>query len=191
MGDSERVSVPESQLPENSRKPVLIAVVMLLLGLFAPFLVTGYSYEWMSQISIQSYLWTFSSYGGFSLTPLYVLPVMFPLLLLRLVPVLQIYRYYNGKTTRKRTYIVCLFGDGYFLFYGLLFVIIAIGFGGLLLPLPFQLLFGWIMLWRFPVLEPTTPWETESKPKSWWEKEPKPPEEKQEKPTKDDDDVLW
>ncbi|MHA1137130.1 MAG: hypothetical protein ACTSSE_11655 [Candidatus Thorarchaeota archaeon] len=190
------MSVLESEIPENSRKPVPIAVVMLLLGLFAPFLVTGYSYEWMSQITIQSYLWTFSTYGGFSIIPLIVLPVMFPLLLMRLVPVLQIYRYYNGKTTRKRTYIVCLFGDGFFLFYGLLFVIIAIGFGGLLFPLPFQLLFGWIILWRFPVLEPTTPWESESKPKSWWEKDSDPPpdtsKETQEKPTKkDDDNELW
>ena len=190
MGDSERVRVPESQIPENSRKPVLIAVVMLLLGLFAPFLITAYSDLWMSQITIQSYFWTFSSYGGFSITPLFILPVMFPILLLRFVPILQIYRYYTGKTTRKRTYIICMFGDGFFLFYGILFLIIAIGYGGLLLALPFQLLFGWIVLWRFPVPEPTTPWESESEPKSWWDKERKPQEEKQEKPT-NDDDVLW
>jgi hypothetical protein len=197
MGDSERVSIPESQIPENNRNPVPIAVSMLLLGLFAPYLMVASDYGWVSEIFIQSFLWTFritsmiDPYSGFSLTPIFVLPVMFPILLLRSVPVLQLYRYYNRKTSKKLTYIVCLFGDGFFLIYGFLFVIIAFGYAGLLLPLPFQLLFGWIILWRFPRPEPTTPWVSESEPKSWWEKKTKPPEEKQEQPTKDDDDVLW
>lgn len=198
MGDLERESVPDSQIPEESRKPAPIAMVMLLLGLFAPFVVTAYNYGWVSEVFIQSFFWTYRStsmidpYSGFSVTPLYVLPVMFPILILRFVPVLQIYRYYNGKTTKKRTYIICLFGDGFFIFYGLLFVIIAIGFGGLIVPLPFQMLFGWIMLWRFPRPEPTTPWESGSEPKSWWDKKPENQEEKQEKkPIKDDEDVLW
>jgi hypothetical protein len=67
-----------------------------------------------------------------------------------------------------------------------------VGYSGLIMPLPFQLIFGWIMLWRFPRPEPKTPWESESELKSWWEKKPEDQEEnKEKKSTTDDDDVLW
>ena len=70
----------------------------------------------------------------------------------------------------------------------------------LMLPLPFQLIFGFLVLWRYPIPEPTTPWKIasdDSEPKSWWEKSSDPQQKKpadseaeQKKPT-DNDDVLW
>jgi hypothetical protein len=67
----------------------------------------------------------------------------------------------------------------------------------LMLPLPFQLIFGLLVLWRYPIPEPTTPWKSEEEPKSWWEKpsdsqkeKPVDSEARQKKPT-DNDDVLW
>jgi len=32
-----------------------------------------------------------------------------------------------------------------------------------------MMIIGLLLLWRFPVDEPTVPWEDTEEPKSWWE----------------------
>jgi hypothetical protein len=109
-----------------------------------------------------------------------------------MVPVYQIYRYYNGKTTRKHVVIALLVGEGYFIFTAIVINLLTFGYDSYHAPLAFQLIFGILVLWRFRIPEPTAPWKSEEETKSWWDKEPEDQEEKrEEKPAKDDDDVLW
>ena len=172
---------------------------MLLLGLFAPLMITIISSGWMTpQISITSIFWVYYSepyymssyFYGFSLNPPDAVFSMFPFILLRMVPVSQKNRYYIGKTTRKRAIIASFDGDALFLISGIPYLLFSF-MGMVMSPLPFQLIFGLLVLWRYPLPEPTTPWKSEEKPKSRWDKDSDPPQEKQDKPTKDDNDVLW
>jgi len=195
MGELEEADISESDTLGEKRNSKLIAAIMLLLGLFAPLMITVFSYGWMTpQISIMSIFWVYYSesyymssyFYGFSLNSPFAVFNMFPFILLRMVPVFQIYRYYIGKTTRKRAIIASFVGDAIFLISGVPYLLF--GFIGMfMLPLPFQLLFGLLVLWRYPIPEPTAPWKSEEKPISWWEKSSEP---QKEKPTKDDD-VLW
>ncbi|TFH04106.1 MAG: hypothetical protein E4H14_15450 [Candidatus Thorarchaeota archaeon] len=195
MGELDVGGVSELYIPEEKRNSKLIAAIMLLLGLFAPLMMSFYGYGWMTlQFSIQSMFWMYfpdSYYGytfyGFSIMPVEALFSMFPLILLRMVPVSQIYRYYTGKTTRKRAFIASFVGDGLFIIIAIPNLLVSIFFGTIMLPLPFQLIFSFLLLWKYRIPEPTTPWEGTLEPKSWWEKKS---ETLQEKPA-DDEDKLW
>ena len=195
MGEVEDDSVSESQIPTQKKKSLLFSMIMLIIGLFSPVLISVFNYAMIPEVLIQGIFWTYrqSSYGwyenGFSIISPYVWMSIFPFFLLRMVPVSQMYRYYNGKTTRKRVFIASIIGDGYFLFGAILILVFTSD--TFHIPLPFQIIFSFIVLLKFRIPEPTTPWKSEEKPKSWWAKEPKPQEENQEKPTKDDNDVLW
>ncbi len=188
MGDFARVTdKSESQVGETSRKPLLIGVIMSLIGLLAPVLLTFNNLGFSSGIGIQSMLWNYSPGSGFMLIPPYMMTAMFPFILLRFVPVLQLHRYYKGKTTRRRTLLASLVGDGYFLIFGLPIFIISLLFASpyLMIPLPLQMIFAILILWRYPLPEPTTPWDGVEQSKSWWEKTT---DSKQEKA---DDNELW
>ena len=188
MGDFEKeTDNSESQIGEASRKPLLFGVILSLIGLLAPVLLNINSYGFSSGIGIQSILWMYFPGSGFTFIPPYMLTAMFPFILLRFVPVLQLHRYYNGKTTRKRALLASLVGDGYFLIFGIPIFIISLLYASpyLMIPLPFQLIVTILILFRYPIPEPTTPWDGEEEPKSWWEKTP---DSQQKKP---DDDELW
>ena len=194
MGDFDKGNVAESatHIPKSRLKTAIV----LVFGLFAPIMMTMFNYGWTTDLTIQSMIWMYNSSPymlsifGFSLIPPYVWASMFPLLLLRMVPVFQIHRYYNGKTTRKRAFIASFIGDGIFLVVALPTLLGTFLFDSfyIMLPLPFQMIIAILILWRSPLPTPTTPWESEEKPKSWWEKTSDSPPKK--KPT-DDDDVLW
>ena len=195
MGDFDKGSVAESAT--HNPKSWLKTAIVLALGLFAPIMITYSFWGMFPEVIIQSMIWMYStspymaSFFGFSLIPPYAWASMFPFLLLRMVPVHQIYRYYNGKTTLKRAAIASAIGDGIFLVVTLPILILPIIYGSFysfMLPLPFQMIVAILILWRSPLPPPTTPWESKEKPKSWWEKTSDSPPKK--KPT-DDDDVLW
>ena len=194
MGDFDKGNVAESAT--HNPKSRLKTAIVLILGLFAPIMMSMFNYGWTNDLSIQSMIWMYNSspymfsFFGFSLIPPYAWASMFPFLLLRMVPVFQIHRYYNGKTTRKRAFIASFVGDGIFLVLVLPTLIMSIPFSSfyIMLPLPFQMIVAILILWRSPLPTPTTPWESEEKPKSWWDKTSDSPPKK--KPT-DDDDVLW
>jgi len=204
MGELDKGNIYEISTQGEKRNSKLIAAIMLLLGLFAPLMIQTYNYGWgPPQFIIQSFFWAYysesyymSSFGGFIIIPPYALISMFPLILFRIAPVYQIWRYYNEKTTRKRAMIACFIGDGLFLISTIPYIFLVM-MGMLMLPLPFQLIFGLLVLWRYPISEPTAPWKSEEETKSWWEKTSEPQKEKpddskaeQKKPT-DNDDVLW
>jgi hypothetical protein len=193
MGDFDRANVPESRIPEGHEKSLQIAVVVLLLGVLAPFMMSVFYFRWGNEFVIMSMFWMYNQSTaliepyGFSLIPLYALFSMLPFMLLRILPVYQIYRYYNGKTTRRRAFIASSAGDGVFLYTGLIPLIFSILFSSssFTVPLPFQTIVAVLILWRFPIPEPTTPWEPIEKPKSWWEKALEAQQEK----FPDDDDL--
>ena len=195
MGDFEQGTVDESA--SHNPRAGMKSVILLVLGIFAPIMVSVMTWGMFPQITVQSMIWTWSqdsyypSFYGFSLIDPYMLTSMFPFLLLRMVPVSMMYRYYNGKTTRKRALIVCCVGDGIFLLVSIPMIITSIIFAGgyYVIPLPIQMIVAILILWRSPLPEPKTPWGREEEPKSWWEKSP---QAEQKKPTDDDDeDKLW
>ena len=195
MGEVEEKSVSESQVPDSTKKSVLFSGIMLIIGLFAPISISAFNYNSSSPtVSIEGMFWmyrlTSSQYisAGFATT---IDPnswiVMFPFLLLRMVPVSQLYRYYNGKTTRLRVFIASIIGDGFFLFSSILIWFVSLGqYGaGIHIPLPFQIIFGFFVLLIFRVPKPKAPWPRKQSTKSWWAKEP---DSQQEKVA---DDELW
>ncbi len=200
MGASESVDSHNAEVIDGrERKSKQISAIVLLFGLFAPFLLMISSYGFDSQIMLLSLIWSFISSPSvfpssspsyrFEILPLEVIIQLFPLVLLRLVPVLQIYRYYEGKATRRRALIASIFGDGVYIFYIPFMLIIAYAFGlhivMFTIPLPFQFLFCVIVLWRYPIPKPTTPWDKLEKQKSWWEKD------QTQKKESEDEDELW
>ncbi len=192
MGDFESVEIPSSQDSGVNRQPVRAAMTMLVIALFAPLygMYQNFGYSWY--LSIQSILWAYNSSSGMYSGPGFmILPInmiyMFPLILLRLVPVSQIYRYYQGKTTRRRTIISLFIGDAIVLFFGLTAVLImSFGMYLIMIPVAAQIVFGALILWRWPFREPRTPWDSVLEEKQWWEKDQ---ESKEKKPK--DEDVLW
>ena len=196
MGDFKEENGSEFDPQGQKKKSRLIAVIILIIGLFAPIMMTMNFWGMGFQFDIQSIFWMYSTnpyfpgFLGFYLTPVYSLVSIFPFLLLRMVPVSQIYRYYNGNTTRKRAFIAAAIGDGVFLIMTVPSMILMAVISGFyfLIPLPFQMIAGILILWRSPLPGPKTPWSKEEEPKSWWEKSSD--SDQQKKPT-DDDGVLW
>ena len=195
MGEVEDDSVSESQIPTQKKKSLLFSMIMLIIGLFSPVLISVFNYNSSSpDVNIQGMFWmyrlTSSQYiaAGFSIT---IDPnswiVMFPFLLLRIAPVSQIYRYYNGKTTRIRVFIASIIGDGLFLFSSILIWFVSLGQhgAGIHIPLPFQIIFSFFVLLIFRGPKPPVTWESKQSTKSWWAKEP---DSQQEKVA---DDELW
>ena len=169
-------------------------IVLVLLGLLSPVLYSSYGGYLETYIQIQSILWSFSigSWGpGFTFMPIYFLISAFPFVILRFVPAAQIQRYYKGKSSRRRSFILLLVGDIYFILGASVVLIVSLflPYMGLSIPLPFQTLVGYFYLLRHPVREPITPWDSELKPKQWWDET----QQKNIEPVdvKDDTDELW
>ena len=125
MGDFDRDNVPESEISKGHEKSIRIAVVVLLLGVLAPFTMMAFFFGRGTEFAIMSLFWMYNQSNamiepyGFSLIPPYQLFSMLPFLFIRMVPASMIYLYYNGKTTRKRAFIASFAGDGIFLYTGL------------------------------------------------------------------------
>jgi len=162
---------------DMSRFAKITGVTMILLGVLAPILISWSSYPGYYNFSIQSIVWALNlgTYGSsFQIIPFYYIFSTFPMLILRLVPASVIFRYYQGKTTRRRALIGIIVGDILFLAEGLLFLIISFSMfmsPFFLIPFPLQMLVGLFLLWRYPIREPTKPWESSKVTKLWWEKE--------------------
>ena len=194
MGEFESDSNDIISYDDYSRTAKLAVIVSILLGLFSPLLLTVSRYPGNYYLSIQSLLWSFSQSnwgGGFYFFPPIFLFSMFPIVILRLVPAAQMYRYYQGKTTRKRAFLGSIVGDIYFLVGSLIIFIVSLfsPYSSLSIPFPLQTLASLFFLFLRPVREPVTPWDIPEEARPWWEQKEGPHSEKKE--TKDDKDVLW
>jgi hypothetical protein len=176
MGDFDSSSEQTDSEDDYSSISKLAVTALALLGFLSPVLYSSYSYGSPMDyfITIQSILWSFSSrpyQHGFSFIPVYLLFSMFPFVILRLAPSAQIRRYYQGKTSRTRTFLIVLVGDIFFLVGGLMMFIMSLfsPYLSLSIPLPFQTIAGWLFLLVRPIREPVIPWEGAEESKPWWE----------------------
>jgi hypothetical protein len=189
---SNETSLKTNNMPRLAK---IAGVIMILLGALAPITISWYSSFGSYDITIQSLFWMLylGSFGPFfQIIPFYVIFSSFPILILRLVPASMIFRYYQGKTTRRRALIGIMVGDIFFLAEGFLFLVISFSmFMGsyFVIPFPLQMLVGFFILWKFPIREPTKPWESSKETKPWWEKESS--EIPASSDSNDDKNTLW
>ena len=176
MGDFESNSEIKHTTNDDKYRLQIIIILMALIAFLAPFAVNGYSAGYSFYLNITAMLWSFSigeySYG-FQFITIYASLAMIPFLMFRLAFVWQIARYYQGKTTRRRTAFMATLSEAPILaIYVLMFFTFTIyGGWGLNFPLPLMMIVGLIILWRFPVSEATVPWEGVSEPIPWWEEQ--------------------
>jgi hypothetical protein len=172
----------------------IFVAVMILLGILAPVMMTSFGYVGNYNLTIVSLFWYFEvgTFGsGWLFLPPFATISMLPYLALRMVPAYMIYRYYQEKTTRRRAAVGIIVGDLLFLIETLPMMILTAMFAGsyLIFPLPAQMLVGFFILWRYPIPEPTRPWEGSEETKPWWDNESsslrKSPE------AKNEEDRLW
>ncbi len=190
MGDFEKEPGLNGTSTTASNKVPIITFLMTILALLAPVALSGYIYHWDYYVNISAILWSFymSAYSiGFQFLYPMNMMMMLPFLMFRIASVYQIARYYQGKTTKRRARLAAVLSDGPILFVYIFYLIAAGIYGGwgLNYPLPMMMIVSLLLLWKFPVREPTVPWEGSEEPKSWWEEKP---EETTEPP---DDDQPW
>ena len=177
MGASESENLTDSITQNKNNKFWVKVVIILLLGLFSPIMIVTVFLGFFPSPVVMSLFWTYNpdsymaSFFGFSLVHPNTLVSAFPFLLLRMVPVFMMYLYYNEKTTRKRALMATLVGDGISVIIGILSLpgSITSGWMHYNIPLPFQLIVGLLILWRFPLPVPVTPFKEEKKSEVWWE----------------------
>lgn len=171
MGEIKAEGVTKSESSNLTKKSQVFATIMLLIGLLSPVLISVYHYTMLPEVFIQGMFWSYRQGSdwfdnGFSIYSPYLMIANFPFFLFRMLPVSQIYRYYSGKTTRTRVLIASIIGDGYFLFSATIISLLALGYDTFHLPLIFQIIFSILVLWLFPIPEPTTPWKSEENSES-------------------------
>jgi hypothetical protein len=176
-----RVSEPQRAPAENEdskqrrfQNPLLWGTIMALLALLAPVSLTISFREYETIYTFSGLFW----YGTRIMTGLFRAENFFgaflPILCFRLASAFQIVRYYRENTTRKRTALIILIGAGPYLLSNIAALISYLQFPGqLLIPLPVQMIVGLMILWRFPVPEPTKPWKEQEESSSWWTKSKK------------------
>ncbi|UCH03797.1 MAG: hypothetical protein JSW05_09385 [Candidatus Thorarchaeota archaeon] len=93
-----------------------------------------------------------------------------PLTFLRTVFVYQIYRYYQGKTTRNRAILAAAAGELQVAIVGLLLMMMPT-FSlttQLFIPIPILFLAGLVMIKMAPSTQLSTPWMGQEEPEPWW-----------------------
>jgi hypothetical protein len=195
MGGFELGSTEDNlQGPDTLRIAKISGVILAISGLLAPVIASWNGYLGNFTFSIQSLLWSLylGTYGsGFLIDPVFAFFSLFPILILRLVPVSAIVRYYQRKTTRRRAIIGIIVGDIFFLAESVLFFVNLFIFMVPIyyFPLPIQMLVGFFILWKISIPEPTKPWDSANETKPWWEKKSGYMTESSD--TKDDENKLW
>lgn len=166
-----RIESAENGESKQSRfqNPVLWGTLMAILALVAPVSLSISFREYETIYTFSGLFWhgTRISTGIFRLENFF--GAFLPILCFRLVAALQIAKYYRGNSTRKRTALIILIGDGVYLPGNIVALITSFYFPGLLLiPLPIQMIVGLLILWRAPLPQPTKPWGEQEEPRHWW-----------------------
>jgi hypothetical protein len=147
---------------------------MAILALVAPFAMNISIHEYETIYSFSALIWHGIRFSTGMLRPENFFGAFLPILCLRLVPAFQIANYYRGNSTRKRTALIILIGDGIYLPGNIVALVSSLLLPGwLLIPLPIQMIVGLLLLWRSPLPEPTKPWKEQEESGSWWTKSKK------------------
>lgn len=141
--------------PIDARK---ISIIALAIALFSPIIVTLTLAS--SNLSIRAMSWwiEFEAHQtviDYSFT-LWVstLPLTAP----RLIFVYQVFRYYEDRSTRILTILVGLVTELPMWIVASMLTAIGAWSPSITVPTPFMVIFALVMLWKWPCVEPQTPW---------------------------------
>ncbi|KXH71134.1 MAG: hypothetical protein AM326_12015 [Candidatus Thorarchaeota archaeon SMTZ-45] len=180
----------ESRTLKSGAAGAIMAIIAVLAPaglnvIFDP--VTG----WIIDMSLICMLWTLpirfginnppGTFADVSPVPNEAIPTPFvfignlPVTFLRLVFVYQIYKLYQGRTTRKRTMLVGAASELQMAIIGILGAIIPVFSlsSRLFIPLPILFLAALVTIKVVPPLEVSTPWKNPEDSESWWAKSSK------------------
>lgn len=155
--------------------PTTITTIMLIIALLGPVSVNFYpSILRGHSVYICGMTWQTI---GFDLSSLMFgalfLIVSLPFMFLRLVFVYQIYKYYQGLVTRKRTFIVGVLSEIQFPLLNFFIAPFAIGSPSfvvfLAIPIPLLLIIGLAILYSVKVPFPADGWKELDTDQDWWE----------------------
>lgn len=189
--------------PESPDKPVMkrardVTTILTVVMLFAPNMISIYSSEWFREIWIRSVLWVFWPINGHSMPPSYfpvAILTYLPLHIPRFAFVYWVYRYYVGKTTRKRALIVGVISETWWWIPSIPTMLMLIIYPSFYIQLPIPILFllGLVIMKRMPTLAVYEPWEDIQEERDWWEKptEKKEKEETKAEPSPPQEDEPW
>jgi accessory gene regulator protein AgrB len=190
--DTRFTDEPEpGQRTEERIKPRTVGIILLLTALFAPIAASFSTSMWEGfYLSILSlpFIINYSPREGFYFYPTIYLPWGVPdiyylmnisMLLAvyggpRLVFSYQMVRLYKGRTTKKRTVLLGLITDCYFLFVMFPSLISMLLYPSsyfyMVLPIPIALLVALILMKIRPPSQVITPWKELDEPDKWWDK---------------------
>jgi len=154
----------------EKRKTIVATVTTLLVALFSPVGIILMSHPYgefaahLVGVFWSTYIGSPIPIDGGGMVPPTLNPVsgilVIPLIILRLLFVLQVYRAYSGKTSRGAAITVGVVSELFIVIINLLRSSPTFTTGDLYIPIPILLLVGYLFLWRFPPYVPSTPWET-------------------------------
>ena len=152
--------------PTTPMNPLIAGGIVGVIAVLMPFIIQINETGPITDITIAAAAWMYqrSSYHtGFRLFRpdewLFSVPFTLP----RLIFSYQVMRYYKGKSSRVNTAIVGFFCETpVLLFTASVYIISFMSsplFIPLLIPLPVLLVIGLLLMWRRPMIQPTTPWD--------------------------------
>ncbi|MFW9931045.1 MAG: hypothetical protein ACFFDR_00100 [Candidatus Thorarchaeota archaeon] len=177
---------PILEQSKGTLSPLAVAAIMLFVAVIGPIAAMYMAYEWSTQFQIVASLWAiyyysdpfFYEYGSnftFSFTP-YIFFSTLPVVFIRYVFVFMMYRYFSGKTTRKRAIITGVASEIQLPALYLILMIPSFLFtppGGyfffpLIFPVPVLFVVGYAIIRFRPPPEDET-WIDKEVAKQWWD----------------------
>lgn len=164
----------------------MVAAVISATALLGPIAMMYMSYDWSAQLQIVAPMWYiyYYSWNDYMYDPIPPImarfdPLMFlgtlPIVFLRYIFIIMMYRYYSGKTTRIRTLFAGVIAELQLpAFYYILMTISFILYPGgmfyipLVIPTPLLLLVGYALIRYRPPIEDEV-WIDRESTKQWWD----------------------
>ncbi len=166
--------MPETYKPEK-QKAIAITVTSLIVALFSPVGLSLISHPYGDfAANLIGMFWTVFvgspiPIDGGGMVPPTVDPtsgiLALPLIALRFLFVFQLYRAYNGQTSRRTAILWGVLSELYLVIINVpsyISSIMTMSIDGLYIPIPILLLVGVLLVWKYPPFVPTTPWERPS-----------------------------
>ncbi len=173
-----RASQSQNAPDTSSMKPNLTVLVisLLLVALFGPSNINMYlELDRVAFTYLIGMSWEVVglSFGSFLFSFTYFL-VGLPFMFLRLVFVYQIFKYYLGRTSRKRVVIAGILAELQFALISLAIIPIGLSSSSLAailsIPIPILLIVGLIMVRYIPKSQGISEWTALDEDKDWWDK---------------------
>ncbi|MCK5302656.1 MAG: hypothetical protein KAJ96_05910 [Candidatus Thorarchaeota archaeon] len=170
---SEELAIPA--INDKPVNPIVVGIVMTLVALLTPiaFLASGYDGLYISLIAI---LWSFTSssyYTQLVIADIFTLGMSMPFGFLRLAYAYQMFRLYNGRTTKKRTLTLGIVSELpfaiLFIPYLIMWLLNPLSPLALAAPTLILLIVGILIVKFKPPPKPPETWVEISENKSWWE----------------------